>query len=64
MKPVLEKLEGPEGVDVGADGRVYVAEARVGRLIAFDPEGRDEGRRCRRSQDSASRRRRARCRPI
>ncbi len=34
---VLEGLEGPEGVDVGADGRVYVAEAGAGRVIAFDP---------------------------
>ena len=34
---VLEGLAGPEGVDVGADGRVYVAEAGAGRVIAFDP---------------------------
>ena len=38
MKPVLEGLEGPEGIDIGADGRVYVAEAKAGRLIAFDPK--------------------------
>jgi sugar lactone lactonase YvrE len=38
MKPVLEGLAGPEGVDVGSDGRVYVAEAGAGRLIAFDPK--------------------------
>jgi outer membrane protein assembly factor BamB len=35
---VLEGLSGPEGVDIGADGRVYVAEAAAGRLIAFDPK--------------------------
>ena len=35
---VLEGLEGPEGVDVGADGRVYLAEASAGRVIAFDPK--------------------------
>lgn len=35
---VLEGLAGPEGVDVGADGRVYVAEAGAGRVIAFNPE--------------------------
>ncbi len=33
-----EGLASPEGVDVGADGRVYVAEAGAGRLIAFDPK--------------------------
>lgn len=38
LKPMLEGLAGPEGVDVGADGRVYVAEAGAGRLIAFDPK--------------------------
>ena len=38
LKPVLEGLAGPEGVDVGGDGRVYVAEAGAGRLIAFDPK--------------------------
>lgn len=35
---VLEGLAGPEGVDVGADGRVYLAEAGTGRVIAFDPK--------------------------
>ena len=35
---VLEGLEGPEGVDVGADGKVYLAEAGVGRVIAYDPK--------------------------
>jgi outer membrane protein assembly factor BamB len=35
---VLEALEGPEGVDVGADGKVYLAEAGAGRVIAFDPK--------------------------
>ena len=35
---VLEALEGPEGVDVGADGKVYLAEAGVGRVIAYDPK--------------------------
>ena len=35
---LLEGLEGPEGVDVGADGRVYLAEAGAGRVIAFDPK--------------------------
>jgi sugar lactone lactonase YvrE len=34
---VLEGLSGPEGVDIGADGRVYLAEAGAGRVIAFDP---------------------------
>ncbi|MFT3723115.1 MAG: SMP-30/gluconolactonase/LRE family protein [Hyphomonadaceae bacterium] len=38
LKPALEGLAGPEGVDVGTDGRVYVAEAGAGRLIAFDPK--------------------------
>lgn len=38
MKPVLEGLAGPEGVDVGGDGKVYVAEAGAGRVIAFDPK--------------------------
>ena len=35
---VLEGLAGPEGLDVGADGRVYLAEAGAGRVIAFDPK--------------------------
>jgi sugar lactone lactonase YvrE len=35
---VLEGLSGPEGVDIGADGRVYLAEAGAGRVIAFDPK--------------------------
>lgn len=35
---VLEGLAGPEGVDVGSDGKVYVAEAGAGRVIAFDPK--------------------------
>ncbi len=35
---VLEGLSGPEGVDVGPDGKVYVAEAGAGRVIAFDPK--------------------------
>lgn len=35
---VLEGLAGPEGVDIGADGRIYLAEAGAGRLIAFDPK--------------------------
>jgi sugar lactone lactonase YvrE len=35
---VLEGLEGPEGVDVGADGKVYLAEAGVGRVIVYDPK--------------------------
>ncbi len=35
---VLEGLEGPEGVDVGVDGKVYLAEAGVGRVIAYDPK--------------------------
>jgi streptogramin lyase len=38
VKPLLEGLAGPEGVDVGSDGRVYLAEAGAGRLIAFDPK--------------------------
>ena len=42
MKPVLEGLAGPEGVDVGTDGRVYVAEAKVGRVIAFDPKDKSK----------------------
>jgi sugar lactone lactonase YvrE len=39
VERVLEGLEGPEGVDVGGDGRVYLAEAGAGRLIAYDPRG-------------------------
>ncbi len=39
---VLEGLEGPEGVDVGADGRVYLAEAGAGRVIAFDPKDKSK----------------------
>ena len=39
---VLEGLEGPEGVDIGADGRVYVAEAKVGRVIAYDPKDKSK----------------------
>ena len=35
---VLEGLEGPEGLDIGADGKVYFAEAGAGRVIAFDPK--------------------------
>ena len=35
---VLEGLASPEGLDVGADGKVYVAEAGAGRVIAFDPQ--------------------------
>ncbi len=35
---VLQGLAGPEGIDIGADGRVYLAEAGAGRLIAFDPK--------------------------
>lgn len=38
VKRVLEGLEGPEGVDIGADGKVYLAEAGAGRVIAFDPK--------------------------
>lgn len=34
---VLENLAGPEGVDIGADGKVYLAEAGAGRVIAFNP---------------------------
>ena len=29
-------------VDVGADGRVYVAEAKAGRLIAYDPKDKSK----------------------
>jgi DNA-binding beta-propeller fold protein YncE len=39
---VLEGLDGPEGVDIGADGRVYVAEAKAGRLIAYDPKDKSK----------------------
>ena len=39
---VLEGLEGPEGVDIGADGRVYIAEAKAGRVIAFDPKDKSK----------------------
>ncbi len=35
---VLEGLSGPEGVDVDASGKVYLAEAGAGRVIAFDPK--------------------------
>lgn len=38
IKRVLEGLAGPEGVDIGADGKVYLAEAGAGRVIAFDPK--------------------------
>ena len=31
-------LSSPEGIDIGADGRIYVAEAGAGRLIAYDPK--------------------------
>jgi len=35
---IAEGLAGPEGVDIGADGRVYLAEAGAGRVIALDPK--------------------------
>ncbi len=35
---IAEGLSGPEGVDIGADGRIYVAEADAGRVIAIDPK--------------------------
>ncbi len=35
---IAEGLAGPEGVDIGADGRIYVAEAGAGRVIAIDPK--------------------------
>jgi sugar lactone lactonase YvrE len=35
---VLEGLSGPEGVDIGPDGRVYLAEAGADRVIVFDPK--------------------------
>lgn len=38
IKRVLQDLSGPEGVDVGPDGKVYLAEAGAGRVIAFDPK--------------------------
>lgn len=37
IERVAEGLAGPEGVDIGADGRVYVAEVAAQRVIAFDP---------------------------
>ena len=39
---VLEGLEGPEGVDIGADGRVYIAEAKAGRVIVYDPKDKSK----------------------
>jgi streptogramin lyase len=35
---IAEDLSGPEGIDVGADGRIYLAEAGAGRVIAIDPK--------------------------
>ena len=37
IERVAEGLAGPEGVDVGADGRVYLAEVGAQRVVAFDP---------------------------
>lgn len=39
---VLEGLAGPEGVDMGSDGRVYLAEAGAGRVIVYDPKDKSE----------------------
>lgn len=34
---VADSLEGPEGIDVGPDGRLYVVEADAARVIAIEP---------------------------
>ena len=36
-KVVADGLTGPEGIDVGPDGRVYVAEVGQKRVVAIDP---------------------------
>jgi DNA-binding beta-propeller fold protein YncE len=38
IRRIAEGLAGPEGIDVGADSRVYVAEATAGRVVAIDPK--------------------------
>jgi sugar lactone lactonase YvrE len=35
---VVEDLDGPEGIAVGADGRVYVAEVGRRRVVAWSPD--------------------------
>ena len=36
-KVVADGLAGPEGIDVGPDGRLYVAEVGQKRIVAIDP---------------------------
>ena len=36
-KVVADGLAGPEGIDVGPDGRLYVAEVGQKRVVAIDP---------------------------
>lgn len=38
IEPVASELAGPEGIDIGADGKLYIAEAAAGRLISIDPK--------------------------
>jgi len=38
IEPVAKDLEGPEGIDIGEDGKLYVAEAKAGRLVSIDPK--------------------------
>jgi len=34
---VADNLAGPEGIDLGPDGRLYVAEVGQKRVVAIDP---------------------------
>ena len=36
-KVVADGLAGPEGIDVGPDGKLYVAEVGQKRVVAIDP---------------------------
>ena len=38
IEPVAKDLDGPEGIDIGKDGKLYVAEAKAGRLVSIDPK--------------------------
>lgn len=33
-------LKAPMGIDVGPDDRIYVADAKLAKVVAFDPEGK------------------------
>ncbi len=37
IERVADGLAGPEGIDVGADGRIYLAEVGARRVVAYDP---------------------------